>query len=194
MERPDADYVRSILDYDPETGDFYWKTRPDATFRWWNALYAGKRAGHTNSAIGYWHITVKGRKVRAHHLAWLITTGEWPSKYIDHVNGITTDNRITNLRLADRDENLQNRPAQINNKSGWKGIWFDKRGRKKPWCASLTVSGRKIALGAHATPEAAHEAYRHAAIRFHGDFANAAPPPMGVSGPAPVAKQTLGGS
>ena len=39
-----ADYVRSILDYDKETGIFVWRYRSDKALNW-NARYAGKEAG-----------------------------------------------------------------------------------------------------------------------------------------------------
>lgn len=34
---------------------------------------------------------------RVDHLAWMYCTGEWPSGWIEHVNGILSDNAIENL-------------------------------------------------------------------------------------------------
>ena len=48
---PSADYLRSCFDYNPETGDLYWKQRPREHFpsinAWhmWNTQHAGDRAG-----------------------------------------------------------------------------------------------------------------------------------------------------
>ena len=64
-----ADFVRSILDYDPKTGVLLWKHRPKALRRW-NSRHAGKIAGYRQN--GYLVIQVgKGNNYRAHHLAWV---------------------------------------------------------------------------------------------------------------------------
>ena len=34
--------------------------------------------------------------------------GEWPKQYLDHINGIRSDNRIENLRDVSQLENMQN--------------------------------------------------------------------------------------
>jgi hypothetical protein len=71
-----------------------------------------------------------------------------------------------NLRLADRCENLWNRGAQRNNKSGFKGVYY----AWAPWGARIRVKGKSIDLGRFETREQASAAYRKAADLYHRQF------------------------
>ena len=102
--------VRSLLDYDPDTGVFTWRIRPgttpaECTF---NARNGGKIAGAINGD-GYRCISVHDRSYRATRLAWLYVTGEWPALEIDHEDGDVANDRFANLRLADRQQQQRNR-------------------------------------------------------------------------------------
>ncbi len=48
-------------------------------------------------------------------------------KEIDHINRDGLDNRRENLRVVSRSQNLRNRRAFKNNKSGYKGVSFNKQ-------------------------------------------------------------------
>ena len=71
---------------------------------------AGQVASSVN-ALGYGRVKINGKSVLAHRLAWALHYGEWPDGAIDHINGIKTDNRLCNLRLATRAQNQQNRSS-----------------------------------------------------------------------------------
>lgn len=86
---------------------------------------------------------------------------------VDHINGDGLDNRRCNLREATRQQNLANRRAHRNNKTGIKGVW--RHGLK--WRASIQVDGKTRHLGGFDTPEDAGRAYEAAARALHGDFA-----------------------
>ena len=93
-----------------------------------------------------------------------------PKTHTDHINGDGLDNRRENLRAASCAQNQYNRGAQVNNKSGYKGVYWDRRRGK--WVATIKVNRKTNYLGCHATPKAAHMAYCKAAIEMHGEFCN----------------------
>lgn len=95
--------------------------------------------------------------------------GEWPDQHVDHINGNKLDNRICNLRLATRSQNLSNRGAQANSRSGVKGVFVEAWSGR--WKASIQHQGRTFNLGRYDTREQAQEAYRRAAEHYHGEFA-----------------------
>jgi hypothetical protein len=147
--------LREVLHYDPETGVFTW-------LKAYQRRLVGQQAGRLNDD-GYIRITVDGIEHSAHRLAWLYVHGEWPSVLIDHHNGRRSENRLSNLREADRYINAQNeRSHRKTNVSGFLGVRFSK-GR---WRSDITIDGKPTFIGRFDTPEAAHEAYV-AAKRMH---------------------------
>lgn len=142
-----------LLTYDPETGDFFWK-RPAGGF----------------SPNGYRYIKVGAKQCLAHRLAWLYVHGEWPDALIDHIDGNRSNNRIGNLRKATHSQNGANAKRHSRNRSGYKGVSFDKS--KNRWQASITVQNKQIHLGRFKTKDEARAAYMTAAKFHHGEFAN----------------------
>jgi hypothetical protein len=152
-----ADHIRSVLAYDPLTGDFVWKShkrRPDLI---------GKRAGSPTNT-GYWAIAIHNEKRLAHRLAWLYMTGELPRNHIDHINGNKLDNRFKNLREVSRFGNLQNmrKPTKAN-KSGFLGV----SAHQGKWRVQILVNGERIRISGFATPEAAYQRYLELKRKLH---------------------------
>lgn len=85
------------FEYDPVTGQIFRITSKGL-----------RKIGFIDSK-GYVSITYKQVFIKAHRLAYAIYYGKWPSNELDHINRIKTDNRITNIRDADRYINNQNR-------------------------------------------------------------------------------------
>lgn len=160
-----AEYVRSALSYDPETGIFIWKTRPDKAAQI-NTRLAGKQAGATNSR-GYIVIGINKVNYAAHRLAWLMVTGEWPGPIVDHRNGDTKDNRFLNLREATPTQSNFNQKTYA--RSGLKGAFYHKRDRR--WVSSICINGKRKNLGYFDSAVEAHAAYCNAAELHQGDFA-----------------------
>lgn len=156
--------LRDLLHYDQETGAFTWRVRRGGTAN------AGTEAGSTDTT-GHLQVKVDRRLYLAHRLAWLYVHGYWPGMEIDHRDGDKQNNRLSNLRLATRQQNVQNRGIGRVNTSGIKGVSCRKNGK---WTAQITVCGRNIYLGRFVDKEDAARAYASAARQYHGEFARAA--------------------
>jgi HNH endonuclease/AP2 domain len=144
--------MKKIADliYDPKTGRFW------------------REAGCANRS-GYRSIWFNGRHCMEHRVAWFIHYGEWPADHVDHINGVKSDNRIKNLRLATASENSRNRSKPRNNVSGHKGVsWIKKY---QSWQATIKFDGKNKFLGRFATREEAAAVYHKAALQYHGEFA-----------------------
>ena len=155
-----------MLDFNHKNGIFYWKINAG------RKKVAGKPAGYLNRK-GYLMISIDSKEYQAHRLAWLLSTGHDPSGLqIDHINGIKSDNRFCNLRLATNSYNACNRGVSTRNTSGFKGVSYSER--RKKWVATIRINGRSIYLGGFLSAELAHMAYCKAAAELHGEFARGA--------------------
>lgn len=149
--------LKELLHYDPETGVFKWLQRSVEYFsdephcRSWNTKYAGKEAG--TPALGYISIAIFGHPYRAHRLAWLYETGEFPEEDIDHRNHIRNDNRFINLRSVPHNVNTKNASFPKDNTSGIVGVGFHKKSQK--WRATIFGDGENIHLGVFSSKEEA---------------------------------------
>ena len=161
-QRPEltAEYLRSILHYDQETGIFTWKVRTARRVK------VGDVAGCQNG-LGYLRIMVCSRRYKAHRLAWLYIHGSWPNGQIDHINRDRSDNRIANLRDVTHKQNQQNRSKSSNNTSGHPGVYWYKRDSK--WQVKITHNKKDIHLGYFATLEEALSARKAAEKLYWAD-------------------------
>jgi hypothetical protein len=118
----------SRLDYDPSSGVISWKNIKEN-------LRRGKEVKAYLTEKGYYRISYKKRTFAVHRIAWRIHYGDWPHDCIDHINMIGIDNRIANLRVCSCAENLRNRGVTSQNKSGVKGVYWEKQ--TKRWVAQI---------------------------------------------------------
>ena len=125
--------LKELLHYDPENGVFtHIKAR--------RGLRSGSLAGGIDKAEGYLQIMVDGKRYQAHRLAWLYVHGDFPPNDIDHISRVRDDNRICNLRLATRSENMQNLSLRSTNTSGHTGVVWCKNTEK--WRALIMLNGK----------------------------------------------------
>lgn len=89
--------------------------------------------------------------------------------YTDHINGDKLDNRKCNLRICSDSENLMNSKVRVDNKSGYKGVFQEKRTLR--WCAQINIDKVRIHLGTFSSPEEAAIAYDASAKMAYGVFA-----------------------
>lgn len=151
--------LKELLHYDETTGLFTWRMALSARVR------IGAVAGWAEKA-GYIRIKICGRSYFAHRLAWLYVNGELPPAELDHINRVTDDNRIINLRPATRSENQKNSKIFSTNTSGYKGVCWNKEYRK--WQVDAMLNGKKYRLGYFPTAEQASDAYQAFARQHHG--------------------------
>lgn len=151
------EYLKTILSYDPNTGDF-----TNIINRANNAVKAGSKTGCANGQ-GYINVRVSGKIYQAHRLAWLYVYGSWPKNNIDHINGLPGDNRIKNLRDVTVRANGQNRIEHRNGKL----LGANYNISKKKWSSSIQVNGKQKHLGYFSTELEAHNKYLQALEALH---------------------------
>ena len=95
---------------------------------------------------------------------------------VDHINRNPLDNRRSNLRICTHAENMRNSKLNVKNTSGFKGVTWHKQIGK--WMAQISLNGKRKYLGVFYDPIDAHEAYKIAALKMHGEFAS-----FGISKP-----------
>lgn len=88
----------------------------------------------------------------------------------DHINGKSTDNCRSNLRVATRTQNNRNQRLRKDNTTGYKGVLWDPR--RNRWFARIHVNGVRISSKYFRTPEEAYVAYCDLAVMHFGEFAN----------------------
>lgn len=177
---PDPDLLRKLIRYEPDTGRMFWLPRtPDlfpegrrgaeANCRGWNTKNAGNLA--LNNPHGTRHLSghILGEVFLAYRVAWAIHHGVSEFGLIDHIDGNGRNNRIANLRLANRQINSQNAFQRKDCSSGSTGVhWHvNKRWGKPCWAARIQVGNRRVFLGSFDNIEDAIAA-RKAAEKKYG--------------------------
>lgn len=123
------------------------------------------RGGHPDSPY-YAATRNKGGKGRILMHRYIFGTTE---ALVDHINHDTLDNRRANLRAATVAQNGQNTRTPKNNKTGYKGVSWDKENNK--FLVVIRHNGKHMHVGRRNTAEAAYALYCETAQRLHGEFA-----------------------
>lgn len=138
-------------------------TRKLDSGRWKKGQVCGWEIGQ-----GYTEISLNGKTIGAHRLAWALHYQEQPPEYVDHINRIKNDNRIVNLRAATKSQNGANRTILSNNTNGFKGCYFIKSCNK--WRVQCRLNKKLYNLGYHSEIESARKAYNEFASKVFGEY------------------------
>lgn len=162
---PCATKLRLLLNYEPTTGVLTWRLSARRGYK------PGAVAGTIHRARNDYRIVViEGQGHYAQRIIWKMMTGRDPACIVDHADNNTLNNAWSNLRAASLSQNGYNRRINKNNKSGVKGVHWD-RGK---WRAVITVDKRAIRLGKFSTVSEAAAAIDGVREQYHGTFARAA--------------------
>jgi hypothetical protein len=154
--------VKELFNYDPGTGVLTRKIRTS------QCVQIGDIAGCVNAG-GYLVVGINSKLYQNHRIAFLHHHGYLP-KFLDHINGDGSDNRIINLRECAISQNNQNAKLRSDNTSGIKGVSWDEA--RKKWMAQLSIDGKNQYLGRFKKLSKAESAVKIARKKYHGEFAN----------------------
>jgi hypothetical protein len=162
---PPVEVVKSRFDYDHSAGRLVYKVPPHRNQPYRVGQYAGSR-----HCEGGWAVSINNSTYLHCRIVWLYVHGQDPGIYeIDHIDCDRSNDRIENLRLADRYQQAANTKVSSKNTSGYKGVSYYKR--LNLWQAYITKNNKFISLGYHKTKEDAAMAYKQAALELFGEYA-----------------------
>ena len=127
--------------------------------------FSTRKSGHRNVFLSI------GGKLRGFvyaRVVWFLHYGFWPKEEIDHIDCDPQNDRIENLRPANRYENTQNtRWGRTGKKC--KGTWQNKSNGK--WSCQVQAFGKVYGEYGFLTEEDAYAARQKLATKLHGEFA-----------------------
>lgn len=161
-KEPTQAELKRLFHYNPITGELTFKKRPGNNR--FNIQHSGKPAG-----------TIENQRIRlkigdylfyASRMIYIMMNGKIPKgKIVDHKNGNSLDNRISNLRTCTYSQNSMNRKAQ--GELGLKGVTrFNGKFMSRTY-----KSGKCYYLGLYESAMEAGLAYDDKAKKLHGEFA-----------------------
>lgn len=159
------DFIDRNITYDPHTGILFKKGKKYGTIAkrgtssyiqlnmFLDTMYEGCRLSYM---------------VFGHQLAWYLAYKEWPSMFIDHIDGDGTNNKLTNLRLVTSAQNMSNqRKTKKKTSSQYKGVTR----RKNSYRAYVTFQRKRFNLGSYHSEIEAAKAYNAKATELFGEYA-----------------------
>ena len=164
----DIEQVLDRLNFDKETGQFFWIKPSKYNSHLVGKIAGGARASSTKANKKYWVIKLNGKFYKRGRLVYLITHGKWPEPCIDHINGNSLDDRPENLRSATITENNWNHKSRKKRTNLPMGIRSNPNGS---YTARIAVNKKRIHLGCFKTIEEAKSVYQKARKEMYGTFA-----------------------
>ena len=153
------DLVHQLFEY--KNGELYWKVRRGGR------AVVGSLAGNTDTH-GYRQVKINGIRYLMHRIIFLMHHGYLP-EFIDHIDNDRLNNKIDNLREANRNQNAFNMRLYKTNTSGSKGVSWDKNRNK--WMVRVGIDGVDKYFGHYEDIELADLVASEARCKLHGVFA-----------------------
>ena len=154
--------ANELFHYEPSSGKLFWKKKTAQRIK------VGDEAGCVHKSTGYIQIRVDNKLYTLHRIAILLATGVYDKTVqVDHINHDRSDNRLENLRVVSRAENMRNKSKQNTNKTGITGvrITYTRKGTKR-YTANIVYNYKPIFLGNYDTLEEAATARAEAEIKY----------------------------
>ncbi len=121
-----------------------------------------------NDGNGYAQATIKNKRIRMHRYIMQLHYKNIGRKNIDHINHNTLDNRKSNLRICNTNQNNENRKLQRNNTSKITGVYWHSQNNN--WIAKININGKSKHLGSFNNKEDAIKCRLEAENKYYKDF------------------------
>lgn len=160
------DYLKTLFDYNPETGVFVSKVTRGVGG---SVTRPGDVIG-CRMTQGYMTVRVDAVAYKLHRLAWMFMCGpiEWLGE-IDHVNGVRSDNRISNLRVLSASENSKHTHGpRIDSTTNIRGVYEVQHGGKTWFRVVVGLNSKTYHIGYFKTKVEAAVAATVAKYILHG--------------------------
>jgi len=152
--------LKNIIHYSPETGIFTW-AKPR------QGIKITDKVG-TLKPNGYILILINSKLYRAHRLAWLYMTSNWPENDIDHINGKRDDNRFCNLREATKEQNNWNKKVRKDSTTGIKNVLYYPK--YETYYVKITANKVSHTFGPFKTKDEAAKIAKQKRAEIHKEF------------------------
>jgi hypothetical protein len=161
MADVDSKLLHELFEY--RDGCLFWKSTKSTR----NDII-GKKVGCLNTG-GYFTTRINGKNFLVHRIIYQMFNGVVPNT-LDHIDGNSQNNKIENLRPATVLQNAYNRKNYVTNKTGVKGVNFNRQSCK--YSARCQVNKKQNWLGFFETLEQASTAVQDFRKKHHGEYAN----------------------
>ena len=154
--------VNELFRYEPSSGKLFWKKRTARRIK------VGDEAGTFCKSTGYRMVFINRKGYLVHRIAILLATGACdPSKEVDHIDHDRVNNRLNNLRIVDRINNMRNTGLGKTNKTGVIGVSlkYTRTGELR-YSANIMVNRKSINLGIFDNIEEAAAAREEANMKY----------------------------
>lgn len=154
--------INTLFDY--KDGVLYWKAKSSKC----SVVKIGDIAGNVDPTNNRNRVRINGKNHLRSILIFILHHGYRP-EIVDHIDRDKSNDRIENLRAADRFTNARNKTSAKNSHSKYLGVTLNPN---KSWRAQIVVNKRHYYLGKFECEDTAALIYNREAVRHFGEFAN----------------------